>query len=206
MSRVPSGSLRRSDRFRRIADPRPKGLRKKNWSQFASRGPHVCQLLFARPLPLRASFNKKRTGIHPSPEKRVPVLCEPSRRLIDPGTTQVGRYRIDHSHAGFPQGSLTRRFSTYLVSYWLTNAIDRIVKETPLHRTGMAPEIPARFRTTCLGLVSLLFHRRHRPVQYRIEAACPGRQLTLVISEAKVILTRKSPRSTPHTGIFCEKR
>ena len=78
------------------------------------------------------SLVQQRESWHPSvPRKASAGPCEPSRRLVDLGTTQAGRNRIDHSHAGFPQGLLTRRFSTYLVSYWLTNAIDRIVKETP---------------------------------------------------------------------------
>jgi hypothetical protein len=139
MSRFPSGSSRSSDPFHPGADPRPKGLRKKNWSQFACRGPNDCPLVFIVPVPLRAPFNQE-SWDPPVPRKANAGPCEPSRRLFDLGTTQARCYRIDHSHAGFPQGSLTRRFSTYLVSYWLTNAIDRIVKETPhaarrLHQT-----------------------------------------------------------------------
>ena len=34
------------------------------------------------------------------------------------------------------KGQLTRRIYAYLVSSWLTNAIDRIVKELPLNQTG----------------------------------------------------------------------
>ena len=90
MSRFPSGSSRRSDPFRPVADPRPKGLRKKNWSQFASRGPNDFQITLVVPLPLRALVNQECIGIHPSPEKRVPVLCEPSRRLMTWGPPRSG--------------------------------------------------------------------------------------------------------------------
>jgi hypothetical protein len=36
-------------------------------------------------------------------------------------------------------------------------------------------------------------------------AARPGRQLTLAVSEARAILTRKSPRSTPLSGFFARR-
>src|SRR5262245_47905228 len=46
--------------------------------------------------------------------------------------------------------------------------------------------------------------RYHRPVQdYQLEAR-PGRHRTLVVSEARVILTKKNPRSTPQRSFFCE--
>ena len=114
------------------------------------------------PAPLRCD----RCSCEPRSTQDDPVSIRPpksecrSLRAIPPpddlGTTQAGRYRIDHSHAGFPQGLLTRRFSSYLVSYWLTNAIDRIVKETPHVELRVAPEIPALPHTTCGGDVSLL--------------------------------------------------
>ena len=135
MSRFPSGSSRRSESFLPVADPRPKGLRKKNWSQFASHGPNDFQLGFVGPVPLRASFNKEKVGIHPSPAKRVPVLASHPAALW-PG---------DHPDRAFTgltartpaslKGQLTRRIYAYLVSSWLTNAIDRIVKELPLNQT-----------------------------------------------------------------------
>src|SRR5690349_11127882 len=67
--------------------------------------------------------------------------CEPSPRRRTGGPPRSGRVRIDHSHAGFPQGFMTRRIrgdagtrpappalsSSRCV--WLTNAIDRIVKD-----------------------------------------------------------------------------
>ena len=39
------------------------------------------------------------------------------------------------------KGNLTRRIYSYLVSFWLTNAIDRIVKELPLAQTGSSVRI-----------------------------------------------------------------
>jgi hypothetical protein len=87
----------------------------------------------------------------------------------DPGTTQIGRDRIDHSHAGYPQGLLTRRFSSYLVSYWLTNAIDRIVKETPAASQGVTRRAGTTFWPVwrCFALS----HRRHRPEQRYIKSS-----------------------------------
>jgi hypothetical protein len=60
----------------------------------------------------------------------VPVLASRPAAWI-PGTTQVRRFRINYSHAGFPQGFIN---TTNLISssIWLTNAIDRIVKEQSL--------------------------------------------------------------------------
>ena len=131
MSRFPTGTPRRSESFRLVADPRPKGLRKKYWSQFASRGPNEFPARLRCAGALASLVRQDRVGYPSVPPKSE---CRSLRAIPPPddlGTTQAGRYRIDHSHAGFPQGSLTRRFSAYLVSYWLTNAIDRIVKETP---------------------------------------------------------------------------
>jgi len=64
----------------------------------------------------------------------VPVLASRPAAWI-PGTTQVRRFRINYSHAGFPQGFIN---TTNLISssFWLTNAIDRIVKEQPLGQAG----------------------------------------------------------------------
>jgi hypothetical protein len=90
MSRFPSGSSRRSESFLPVADPRPKGLRKKNWSQFASHGPNDFQLGFVGPVPLRASFNKEKVGIHPCPAKRVPVLASHPAALLTWGPPRPG--------------------------------------------------------------------------------------------------------------------
>ena len=185
MSRSPSGSSRMNGSSQSGFRSSPKGLRK-NTGRTS---------LFAVPdeLPLGNPLTPTRS------------VCRSLRAIPPPddlGTTQAGRNRIDHSHAGFPQGLLTRRFSSYLVSYWLTNAIDRIVKETTPRRTRDAPELPARPLTTCGGGCFALIHRRHRPVQGCIIAARPGRRLTMVVSEAKAILTRKAPRSTPLSNFF----
>jgi hypothetical protein len=46
--------------------------------------------------------------------------------------------RIHSSHAGFPQGftNTTNLNLSRLLFVWLTNAIDRIVKERPLGQAG----------------------------------------------------------------------
>jgi hypothetical protein len=153
-------------------------------------------------MPLQACRDKSDSeAIQP-----VSSECRSLRAIPPPddlGTTQAGRNRIDHSHAGFPQGLSTRRICSYLVSYWLTNAIDQIVKEPP----HAGRELLLNFSTTAHDLMRRCFaliYRHHRPVQYCRVAARPGRRLTLVISEAKVILTRKSPRSTPLKGFFTQ--
>jgi hypothetical protein len=137
MSRFPSGPPRRSEWVPSGCRSSSQRVEEKNWSQFASRGPNDFQLVLVTGALASPVTRIKRVSIRPPQSE-----CRSLRAIPPPddlGTTQAGRYRIDHSHAGFPQGSLTRRFSAYLVSYWLTNAIDRIVKETPhvkrrLHR------------------------------------------------------------------------
>ena len=63
--------------------------------------------------------------------------------------------------------------------------------------TGM-PAPPSRPDRLCFVPI----HRYHRPVQGYRTAARPGRRLALVINEATVILTQKTPRSTPLPKIF----
>ena len=107
-------------------------------------------------------------------------------------------FRIDHSHAGFPQGSLTRRFSSYLVSYWLTNAIDRIVKETP-HATKVAPDQHAH--TTCGGDASLHPPTPSAGARLRL-AARPGRRLRWLLAKQRLILTRNLRGQLPSPGFL----
>jgi len=74
----------------------------------------------------------------------LPVLCRPSRRLGGLRTTETAAPRNGGSHAGCPQGFLTTRWMNshpsrscllcFLV-FWLTSAINRIVKE-PTRRHG----------------------------------------------------------------------
>jgi hypothetical protein len=66
-------------------------------------------------------------SVSPPHEGRVPVLaCHPDIRLpVDP----PGRMSSRGTHAGFPQGFLTRRNLISSRCVWLTNTIDRIVKE-----------------------------------------------------------------------------
>ena len=184
MSRSPSGPSRINGGVPVGFRSSPQRVEEKNWSHFAPRG-------------LEGSLAEAN---HPTRSE-----CRSLRAIPPPddlGTTQAGRNRIDHSHAGFPQGLLTRRFSSYLVSYWLTNAIDRIVKETPVDGPGDCARDTSTISHDLPGRCFTLTHRHHRPVQCCILAACAGRRLTLDISEAKTILTRKFPRSTPPRGIF----
>jgi hypothetical protein len=71
---------------------------------------------------------------------RVPVLA--SHPDIRSRWTHRDRRPLDRSHAGSPQGFLTRRNLISSRCVWLTNAIDRIVKESgtafPGH-TGSTP-------------------------------------------------------------------
>ena len=149
MSRSPAGSPRINEVVPPGCRSSPQRVEEKYWSHFASRGPTIS----SSPGMLLRALQK---AIRIRPPKASAGPCEPSRRLDDLGTTQAGRDRIDHSHAGFPQGSLTRRFSSYLVSYWLTNAIDRIVKEhARTSNQELRQTIPARPHTTCGGVASL---------------------------------------------------
>jgi hypothetical protein len=90
---------------------------------------------FAPDMLLRAYPTENHQDIHSSHSKRVPVLASHPAALW-PG---------DHPDRAFTgltartpaslKGHLTRRIYAYLVSSWLTNAIDRIVKELPLNQT-----------------------------------------------------------------------
>ena len=67
--------------------------------------------------------------------------CEPSRRLR-PGDHPGRAFRIDRSHAGFPQGLIdATNLILSVVASWLTNAIDRIVKEQLIDRGTHASDI-----------------------------------------------------------------
>jgi hypothetical protein len=61
--------------------------------------------------------------------------CEPSRRLVTRGPPRSGVTGLTTRTPASLKGKLTRRIFTYLVSFWLTNAIDRIVKEQPQAQT-----------------------------------------------------------------------
>jgi hypothetical protein len=70
---------------------------------------------------------------HPSPVAGLVLATPPPDR---PRTTQTKASRNGDSHAGFPQGFLTtRRMNSSSISFllafsfWLTSAINRIVKE-----------------------------------------------------------------------------
>jgi hypothetical protein len=67
--------------------------------------------------------------------------CEPSCRLMAWGPPRPGVTELTARTPASLKGNLTRRISTYLVSFWLTNAIDRIVKELPLAQTGGSARI-----------------------------------------------------------------
>jgi hypothetical protein len=88
-------------------------VEEKNWSHFAVR-----------------SVNHEPASAGP---------CEPFRRQ-SLGTTQTWRGKTNHSHAGYPQGLLTRRFFTYLVSC-LADECNRpnCQRNTPLAASRNAP-------------------------------------------------------------------
>jgi hypothetical protein len=101
-----------------------------------SRTERISLPAFAPGMHLRAYPTENHQDIHSSHSKRVPVLASHPAALW-PG---------DHPDRAFTgltartpaslKGQLTRRIYAYLVSSWLTNAIDRIVKELPLNQTG----------------------------------------------------------------------
>ena len=75
------------------SDPHPKGLRKKTGRT---------SLLMDQ---TRLTWQLAPSGPSIRPTRNV---CRSLRAILPPfdlGTTQAGRYRIDRSHAGFPQGS-----------------------------------------------------------------------------------------------------
>ena len=111
------------------SDPHPKGLRKKTGRT---------SLLIDR-TNWPGSLRLQDPQFVPSETCAGP--CEPSRRQMTWGPPRPG---VTESTARTPaslKGNLTRRIFTYLVSFWLTNAIDRIVKELPLNQTGGSARI-----------------------------------------------------------------
>jgi hypothetical protein len=152
MSRLPAGIASRGFRSS------PQRVEEKYWSHAAPRRTDGIP---------GAPFLKKSEPINRSlAEQRVPVLARPSPTPGNRGTTPAQAFQTDHSHAGFPQGFMTRRIlSGYLsLRLWLTNAIDRIVKE-PKRRPGMRPD-----SALCFSPI----HRYHRPVQASRRAARPA--------------------------------
>jgi len=139
-------------------------------------------------------------------KKHVPVV-ESRPAAFCSGDLPERAIEIDHSHAGFPQGlfdatnliSLPIRF----VASWLTNAIDRIVKERP-------PELaePGANSTRALSDSNrpdlVMIYRHHRPVQACPLAARPGRCLR-ESCEAVIILTRRSSRLKPLHNNFWDR-
>ena len=142
MSRYPTRSLSKFERFHEEPDPQSQGLRNKKWSMRA-----------------------------------IP----PPRNL---GTAQTEAAGINRSHAGFPQGSITRRISNLsrLVSYLADecnrpNCQRRITTEVRTHQRRNEPSL---LGTTAEGDCRVLFYRRHRPVQGCGMPARPGRHLAWV--------------------------
>jgi hypothetical protein len=137
-----------------------------------------------------------------SHEQRVPVLASHPDAL-KPGDHPGRAFQIDHSHAGFPQGFMTRRI--------LSRSLSRCVLADECNRpncqrvaVSSGGDIPDA-GTALPDLNRLCFvpiHRYHRPVQGYRTAARPGRRLALVFNAATVILSQKTPRSTPLPKIF----
>jgi hypothetical protein len=112
----------------------------------------------------------ERPSISPPPGGRVPVLAShpDMRSPVDP----PGRMSSRRSHAGSPQGFLTRR---NLISsrVWLTNAIDRIVKES--HPTPVLRSSSWLGSKTGIGLLApLVITRRHRPESGAFQQLTPA--------------------------------
>ena len=125
MSRSPLRSSRIHRSFPPVSDPHPKGLRKKTGRTSL----RIDRINWPGSLRLQdPQFVPPETCAGP---------CEPSRRQMTWGPPRPG---VTESTARTPaslKGNLTRRIFTYLVSFWLTNAIDRIVKErTNAHSSG----------------------------------------------------------------------
>jgi hypothetical protein len=106
------------------SDPHPKGLRKKTG---------------------RTSLLVDRTNVPGCFRRQAPQFvppetcagpCEPSRRFVAWGPPRLSVTGLTARTPASLKGHLTRRIDAYLVSSWLTNAIDRIVKERPLAQTG----------------------------------------------------------------------
>jgi hypothetical protein len=165
MSRYPTRSLSKFERFHEEPDPQSQGLRNKKWSMRA-----------------------------------IP----PPRNL---GTAQTEAAGINRSHAGFPQGSITRRISNLsrLVSYLADecnrpNCQRRITTEVRTHQRRNEPSL---LGTTAEGDCRVLFYRRHRPVQGCGMPAHPGRHQSSVLTRGKKN-NRGShgPRQTPGSIFF----
>jgi len=202
MSRSPLRSSRVNGPFPPVSDPHPKGLRKNTGRTSLS----ATQSTLGSTLITTCSCEHSAMKVIHQADQTSRSVCRSLRAIPPPddlGTTQAGRNRIDHSHAGFPQGLLTRRICSYLVSYWLTNTIDRIVKDAP-NSSGVALELPALPHTTC-GVGTSLSPTDGIGRCKAALAARPGRRLTMVVSEARAILTCKSPRSTPLPGFLRQK-
>lgn len=117
----------------------PKGLRK-NWSHHPSSGPDqpTDRLDDHQPQPPRG--DPDHTAIRPAsrPTALSKDVCRSLRAIPTFGLRWTHRTARPHdrSHAGSPQGFLTRRILPSSRCVWLTNTIDRIVKESGLTRAA----------------------------------------------------------------------
>jgi hypothetical protein len=101
----------------------------------------------------------------------VPVLA--SHPDIRPRWTHRDGRPLDRSHAGSPQGFLTRRILISSRCVWLTNAIDRIVKESG-STTVLRSSIEAGSEESSIFFASLKSTRRHRPESGAFQQLTPA--------------------------------
>jgi hypothetical protein len=108
MSRTPVGP--RDERgVHPAAGPHPKGLRKKNWS-------HDVLAMRVRPTTDSRITRESDSSVESSASPPMRNVCRSLRAIPTPVDLRTsGRaFPDDHSHAGFPQGFLTRRILTFV--------------------------------------------------------------------------------------------
>jgi hypothetical protein len=146
----------------------------------------------------------RRTGAGP---------CEPSPHTGNLGTAQADQVRIDHAHAGFPQGFMTRRILRF-VSLCLADECHQPNcqrNEMPSRRDTSEPGEgfgPRRLEAACppgSPLTSsagarLLASSPPRPSSSQL-VPTPTTKVE-GLHEAKVILPQKTRRSTLRPGFF----
>ena len=182
--------------------PHPKGVEESDWSHRRSvsgRDPDG-----VRPDPPRGgpSF----TTIRLAAPRRTSAgpACHPDiRSPVDP----PGRMSSRRTHAGFPQGFLTRRNLTYFVSLCLADECYRPNCQRIESAPGSTCGLSAGFEPGTRNRAPLTITRRCRPVQGAFEQLTPAVVSAIgFVREAKAIVPEKSPRSTTHPGNSLEIR
>jgi len=200
MSRSPV-EFRDESRFPAVGRSPPQGLRKKYWSH--DEPVHFGFSILDLGLKNGGRMSHREQSKIRNPKSKISrIVCRSLRAIPTSdglGTTQAGRYRTTTRTPASLKGPLTRRILTFVSFVWLTNAIDRIVKDPRLPHSR-PPMVSAGARLPLSNpprpaSKSLVFGREVRSTPTLLSLGEARR-------EAKAMLTGKTRGSIPRSRII----